>query len=234
MNFFERVVGYITSGIIIKGALITIQLTLLSEITGVVIGFILAVSKTSRWRPLRLLAEGYIWLFRGTPVLLQMIFVFAALPQFGLRFSPFVSAFIALSLNEGAYMAEIVRAGLQSVGKGQWEAAHALGMRNWQVMRYIVLPQALRVVIPPTANQFIGMLKTSALASVVAVQDLLLTSQRIASANFDYVATLTTAAAYYLFFTTVFTYFQNRIEKSMQIEGRETSKKEFKQAKSEA
>jgi len=217
-GFFERVFSYITSGYILNGALITIELTLIAETSGVLLGLILALSKTSRWRIVSRIADAYIWFFRGTPVLLQMIFVFSALPQFGLRFSPFLSAIIALSLNEGAYMAEIIRAGLQAVGKGQREAAQAVGMKDWQVMRFIVLPQALRVIIPPTANQFIGMLKTSALASVIAVSDLLQASQRIASANFDYVATLVTAASFYLFFTTIFTIFQSRIEKKMQLE----------------
>jgi polar amino acid transport system permease protein len=170
--------------------------------------------KTSRFKFFRLFADGYIWLFRGTPVLLQMIFVFNALPQVGLRFSPFTSAAIALSMNESAYMSEIIRAGLESVGKGQREAARAVGLTEWKAMRFVVIPQALRVIIPPTANQFIGMLKLSALASVIAVRDLLLTAQRWASVNFDYTATLVSAAIYYLAFTTIFTIFQKRIEKS--------------------
>ncbi|HLU70398.1 MAG TPA: amino acid ABC transporter permease [Fibrobacteria bacterium] len=208
---------YIMAERFISGAGITLALTVISMIAGIVLGLVLALMKTSRSPLLRVPSSVYIFLFRGTPVLLQMIFVFAALPQLGIRFSPFQSAVIALSLNEAAYMAEIIRAGLQSIDREQWTAGRVLGFRDSQIFRYIVLPQAARIIIPPTGNQFIGMLKTSALASVVAVSDLLQTAQRTASANFDYVNTLIAAAAYYLLFTTVFTFLQDRLERRMDV-----------------
>lgn len=211
---------YIFSNRFAIGAATTMVLTLLSMSAGIVSGLVLALGKMSPALPIRWLANGYIFLFRGTPVLLQMIFVFAGLPQFGIRFSPFVSAAIALSLNEGAYMAEIIRAGIRSVGMDQWSAARVLGLHEGQIYRYIVLPQAARVILPPTANQFIGMLKTSALASVVAVEDLMLTAQRTASANFDYVNTLIAAAVYYLVLTTIFTAGQEWIERRMRSSSR--------------
>jgi polar amino acid transport system permease protein len=218
--FFESLRTYVLSGNFLRGALITLALTVLSQTIGILIGLVVALARTSRWGFVRAAAGFYIWFLRGTPVLLQLIFVFAALPQFGIRFSAFQSAVIALSLNEGAYMAEIIRAGIASVSSGQRLASRALGMKEWQVMRFVVLPQALRVIIPPTGNQFIGMLKTSALASVISVQELLLTAQRTASANFDYVPALTSAAVYYLALTTLFTLLQRRLEQRLSIEHR--------------
>jgi len=208
---------YIFSERFLTGAGITLLLTLLSMLAGILIGLVMALVKTSNIGLLKKVADVYIWLFRGTPVLLQMIFIFAALPQLGVRFSPFQSAVIALALNEGAYMAEIIRAGLQAVGKDQRTAARVLGLTESQILRYVVLPQAARIVVPPTGNQFIGMLKLSALASVIAVQDLLLTAQRTASANFDYIDTLIAAAVYYLLLTTVFTAGQNWLERRLDI-----------------
>lgn len=211
---------YILSERFLAGAGMTLALTILSMVAGIVVGLVLALCKISSIRPLKWLANAYIFVFRGTPVLLQMIFVFAALPQLGIRFSPFQSAVIALSLNEAAYMAEIIRAGIQAVGRDQWTAARVLGLSDAQIFRLVVLPQAARVIIPPTGNQFIGMLKLSALASVVAVRDLLQTAQRTASANFDYVNTLIAAAVYYLLLTTVFAMAQERLERRMDVTAR--------------
>ncbi|WP_223068636.1 amino acid ABC transporter permease [Paenibacillus caui] len=215
MELIEGVLSYLGSEAFLLGAVNTIKLTLVSQIVAVVLGFIIALAKMSRWKPLQGLAASYIWIFRGIPVLVQLIFVYNALPQFGIKLSGFQSAFVALALNEAAYMAEIVRSGLASVGKGQHRAAHALGMNNWQRMRYVVLPQAFRVIVPPTANQFIGMLKTSAMASVVGYTDLLLTAQQTASANFDYIDTLIAAVIYYLAFTALFTFVQSYLERRM-------------------
>lgn len=205
------------------GAGITLALTVLSMIVGIVGGLVLALIRTSGLRFLQAPVDIYIWLFRGTPVLLQLIFIFNALPQMGLRFSAFTSAVIALALNESAYMAEIIRAGIQSVDKGQKSAARVLGLRDGQIMRYIVLPQAMRLIVPPTGNQFIGMLKMSALASVIAVQDLLLRAQRVASANFDYIDTLLAAGIWYLVLTTLFTYGQRALERRMDVTRRRRS-----------
>lgn len=199
------------------GACITLSLTVLSMAVGIAGGLVLALVKTSGIRFLQAPADFYIWLFRGTPVLLQLIFIFNALPQMRLRFSAFTSAVIALALNESAYMAEIIRAGIQSVDQGQKSAARVLGLREEQIMHHIVLPQAMRLIIPPTGNQFIGMLKMSALASVIAVQDLLLRAQRIARANFDYIDTLIAAAMWYLILTTLFTYGQRFLEKRVDV-----------------
>ncbi|AKG36429.1 amino acid ABC transporter permease [Paenibacillus durus] len=224
MEFLEGVWAYLGSRAFLDGAINTMKLTLVSQIVAVLLGFIIALAKMSKWKLLRGLAASYIWIFRGIPVLVQLIFVYTALPQFGIRLTGFQSAFVALALNEAAYMAEIVRSGLASVGKGQHRAANALGMNSWQRMRYVVLPQAFRVIVPPTANQFIGMLKTSAMASVVGYTDLLLTAQQTASANFDYVDTLIAAVIYYLAFTALFTLVQSYLERRMDITRSRTRK----------
>jgi len=213
----DKIIEYIVSPQFMLGALNTLQLSIAAQLGGVVLGFLLALAKTSRHKPLQFLANAYIWMFRGLPVLLLLIFVYNALPQFGLRLSEFKSALIALMLNEAAYMAEIVRSGLNSVGPEQQRAGYVLGMTKFQIMRYITLPQALRLVVPPTANQFIGMLKLSSLASVIGFGDLLLVSQQIAGENFDYVNTLVAVAIYYLFFTAIFTAMQIVLERSLDI-----------------
>ncbi len=212
----ELILEYAVSDRFIEAAGMTLMLTILSVILGIVVGLVIAIMQETRTPYLRGVFRGssvvYLWLFRGTPVLFQLIFVFNVLPVFGIRLSGFACAVLALSLNEGAYMSEIMRSGLQAVGKGQRMAGRALGMRDWQVMRYIVLPQALKIVIPPIGNQFIGMLKLSALVSVIAVEELLLVANQTASANFRYLEALGAAGLWYLLFTTIFMAFQARIE----------------------
>lgn len=214
---------YIFSGTFLMGAWNTLLLTIISQVAAIVLGFGIALVKRSNIKILDGAASLYIWCFRGVPVLVQLIFVFNALPEFGIKLTGFQSALLALTLNESAYMAEIIRSGLDSVDKGQKRAANALGMSNFQIMRHVVLPQAIKIITPPTANQFNSMLKTSAMASVVGFSDLLLTAQQIASANFDYVNTLLAAVIYYLFFSAVFTLVQNYLENRMDISRKQIS-----------
>ena len=203
---------YFVSPRFVWGASLTLWITIVSLFFGILVGLLIALLQESKSRSLNAFAVGYLWLFRGTPALFQIIFVFNVLPQFGITLSNFWSGVVALAMNEGAYMAEIVRSGLQAVGRGQRTAARALGMKEWQVMRSVVLPQALRIIIPPTGNQFIGMLKLSALTSAVAVEELLLVANQAASANFRYLEALSAAGLYYLLFTTLFMLLQARIE----------------------
>ena len=212
MEALEHTLDYLLSPMFFRGALMTLAISVVSILFGILVGLLLALCQEARFRPVRMAALGYLWLFRGTPVLFQLIFVFNVLPVFGLLFSGFTSAILALSMHDGAYMAEIMRSGIQAVGKGQRTAARALGLREWQVMRFVVLPQALRIVIPPIGNQFIGMLKLSALVSVIAVQELLLVANQLASASFRYLEALSAAGIYYLLLTTIFMIFQQRIE----------------------
>lgn len=209
---FDLIIQYLLSPIFIEGAVTTILLTAFALAGGFVIGLALALIQDSKIMPVRAFAPAYLWLFRGTPLLFQIIFIFNVLPAAGLVLSGFASAVLALSLNEGAYMAEIIRSGLRAVGQGQRRAGLALGMKNWQLMRYVVVPQALRVVVPALGNQAIGLLKNSALVSVIAVEELLLVANQTAGSNFRYVEALSAAGIYYLAITTVLMVVQYFIE----------------------
>jgi polar amino acid transport system permease protein len=206
---------YLASFMFFRAAMMTLALSICSLAMGLVVGLILAVCQEMRLRAARWLVWAYIWLFRGTPVLLQMVFIFNVLPSFKIVLPGFACAVLALGLNEGAYMAEIMRSGIRAVGAGQRLAARALGLEESGVMRWVVLPQALRIIIPPIGNQFVGMLKLSALVSVIGVKELLLTADETASANFRYIETLTAAGIWYLVLTTVFMTIQSWIERRL-------------------
>lgn len=168
------------------------------------------------WYPLRSLSGFYLWLFRGTPLLVQLFFVYFALPDMtgrNLILDEFKSAFVALSLNEGAYMAEIIRAGITSVDGGQMEAALSVGMRRGLAMRRIVIPQAVRVIIPPTGNEFISMLKNTSLAYAIAVQEIFWQEEQIRSANFQSFTMLSVISIWYLGMTSVATVLQGYVER---------------------
>ena len=206
---------YLISADFFHGAVTTFSLSIASLAAGMVVGLLLAIGQEVPLRAVRVLVVFYLWLFRGTPVLLQLVFAFNVLPAFGIVMPGFACAVLALGLNEGAYMAEIMRSGIRAVGPGQRLAARALGLEEAGVMRWVVLPQALRIVIPPIGNQFIGMLKLSALVSVIGVKELLLTADETASGNFRYIETLTAAGIYYLALTTVFMAIQSVIERRL-------------------
>jgi polar amino acid transport system permease protein len=204
-------------GPIVDGAKLAIILAVICQLLGIVLGLFLALARLSRaklpW--LRWASGVYIWFFRGTPLLVQLIFVYDGIPQVtgeAIVLGSITSAIIALSLNEGAYMAEITRAGILSVDPGQVEAAKALGMTNSLTMRRIVIPQAVRFIIPPTANEFISMLKNTSLALVIATPELLFNVSQVYDANLQYFPLLTVAAVWYLAMTTVATYFQGKLE----------------------
>ncbi len=217
MSLFQPhlLVQYLTSADFFHAALVTLWLSIASLAGGMVVGLLLAVGQEAPFGPVRALVWFYIWLFRGTPVLLQLVFAFTVLPSLGIVLPGFACAVLALGLNEGAYMAEIMRAGIRAVGPGQRLAARALGLEEGGVMRWVVLPQALRIVIPPIGNQFIGMLKLSALVSVIGVKELLLTADETASGNFRYIETLTAAGLWYLALTTLFMAVQSVIERRL-------------------
>jgi polar amino acid transport system permease protein len=222
---------YFTSSRVLQGLITTLELTVLCMAIGIAIGIVLAVMRLSP-NPLVSGASWlYIWFFRGVPVLVQILFwgFFAALyprlslgiplgPQF-VHFSansaitPFVAGMLALGLNEGAYMAEIVRAGFISVDEGQTEAAQSLGMTRLQTMRRIVLPQAMRVIVPPTGNETISMLKTTSLVSVIAVTDLLYSVELIYAVNYRTIPLLIVASIWYLIVTTVLSFGQYYLER---------------------
>ena len=222
---------YFTSDQVLRGLVVTLELTALSMVIGIAIGIVLAVMRLSP-NPLVSGASWiYIWLFRGTPVLVQILFwgfVSALYPRFSLgipfgpqfaHFSanslitPFVAGLLALGLNEGAYMAEIVRAGIISVDEGQTEAAQSLGMTRLQTMRRIVLPQAMRVIIPPTGNETISMLKTTSLVSVIAVTELLYSVELIYARTYQTIPLLIVASIWYLIVTSILSFGQYYLER---------------------
>ncbi len=188
----------------VTAAFTTLWISLASLALGIGVGLVLAVAQETGLRALSLPARGYIGLFRGTPVLLQIVFVFNVLPSFGIVLPGDACAVLALGLNEGAYIAEIIRAGFRAVGTEQRMAARALGLREMQIMRLVVLPQAVRIILPPMGNQFISMLKLTALISVIGVRELLLTADQAASSDFRYFEALSAAGIYYLALTALF------------------------------
>jgi polar amino acid transport system permease protein len=201
-----------------KGALLAIGLTVVSLATAVVLGFALALGRGSRFRAVRAFVFFYNWLFRATPTLLQLIFIWYALPQLwpvfaGSWFTPFEAAFVTLSLNEAAYMSEIIRAGLLSVDPGQEVAARALGMTRGSILRRVIIPQAIRIIIPPTGNEFITLLKLTSLASVISLQELLTASQQLAAVKFQYPEAYLAALVYYLAIVSVLMVLQGRLER---------------------
>ncbi|HEY1643656.1 MAG TPA: amino acid ABC transporter permease [Streptosporangiaceae bacterium] len=231
-RFEWGVIGnYFLSSRVLEGLGITLLLTVVAMFIGIVLGVLLAVMRLSSNPLLSGASWAYIWLFRGTPVLVQLLFWFnlaALYPRisvgvpFGPSFAEFNAndlisgigaAILGLGLNEGAYMSEIVRAGILSVDHGQSEAAQALGMRRALTMRRIILPQAMRVIIPPTGNETISMLKTSSLASVITVTELLYAVQLIYSVNFQTIPLLIVASLWYLIVTSLLTIGQYYIER---------------------
>ncbi|MBU6244796.1 MAG: amino acid ABC transporter permease [Actinomycetales bacterium] len=223
-NMFEPVV--------LGGVGLTLLLTFISMAVGILIGVIAAIARLSPNPVLRSVSAGYVWFFRGTPVLVQLIFWFnigIIFPRLGIGIpftdvtfwsvpindviTPLNAAILGLGLNSGAYIAEIIRAGILSVSKGQVDAAYALGMSRRLTMRRIVLPQSVPIVIPPLSNEFIGMLKYSALASVIAVQELLGSVENIYSRNLRVLELLIVASIWYLIITTFFTFAQRLLER---------------------
>jgi polar amino acid transport system permease protein len=217
---------------ILQGLWSTIELTVIAMIIGVVGGILLALMRLSANPMLSISSWLYIWFFRGTPVLVQIVFWFSISALVGSTISlgvpfgpsfvdydtnslitPFVAAVLGLGLNEAAYMSEIVRAGILSVDEGQSEAAHALGMKRLMVMYRIVLPQAMRVIIPPTGNETISMLKTTSLVSTVAFTELLKSGQNIYNANYKTIPLLLVVSGWYLLMTSVLSIGQYYVER---------------------
>jgi polar amino acid transport system permease protein len=226
-----KVAHYLFDGQILVGLRLTIIFTIAAMTIGITLGIVIAVMRLSVNSVLRTISWFYIWVFRGTPMLVQIIFwynIALILPRIGIGipythwwwstptnavFSASIAAIVALGLNETAYMSEIVRAGIQVVDYGQTEAGLAVGMKRGLVFRLIVLPQAMRAIIPPTGNDIIGMLKSTSLVSVIAAQELLTKAQNIYAGNFLTIELLLVSAFWYLVVTTVLTWGQYYVER---------------------
>jgi len=210
---------------ILAGLLVTLELTVLAAVCGGVLGVLLALMRVTRNAVLRTIASVYIWFFRGTPLLVQVIFLYDIalfIPQVGIGpfsastntlVTPFVAGLLALSLNNAAYVCEIVRGGIVSVDRGQIDAALALGLTPQRAMNRVVLPQALRVILPAYGNLFIELVKATSLVSVIGLQELLTTAENIAENNYRVVELLIVACMWYLIVTTLLTLGQQRLER---------------------
>lgn len=214
----EIFLSALRSPALFQGALETIRLTVVAMAFGLLGGLILGVLRDHRWRAVRAATWTYVWVFRAVPTLVQLLFVWNALPQVfpalrGSWFSPFLAAAIALSMNEAAYAAEIVRGGLISIDEGQRQAARALGLSPFRTFRRVIAPQLMRVIIPPLSNDFITMLKITSLAYVLSLRELLTTTAAAVSTTFRFAEYYGAAAVYYLVIVSVFMAFQAWLER---------------------
>lgn len=203
--------------ILLKGSVMTVELTIITIILGSILGILLALLRLSNNKVLKYISSFYAWIFRGTPLLLQLFFFYYGLPFIGIELTPFTAAVIGLALNCGAYMAEIIRGGIQSIDQGQFEAAKALGFSYTQTMKRIILPQTFKVIIPPVGNEFISILKDTSLVSTIAMVELMRSAQQIYATSFDPISVFLTAAVFYLIMTTVFTTVFGIIERRLSV-----------------
>ena len=190
----------------------TIPLTAISFVLGLVIALVVALARLSSIGPLSAVARVYVSLIRGTPLLVQLFLVFYALPQVGVVIDPFPAAVLAFSLNVGGYAAEVIRAAILSIPKGQWEASETIGMGYSTTLQRVILPQAARVAVPPLSNTLISLVKDTSLASTILVTELLRVAQLAAAPTFDFFALYGVAAVYYWVICLILSSLQNRLE----------------------
>lgn len=198
------------------GIRVTIPLTLISFTIGIGIALMTAMVQTAKLPVLKQIARFYVWIIRGTPMIVQLFVVYFGLPSIGITLAAFPSAVIVFSLSVGAYCSETIRAAIESVPAGQLEAGYCVGMNYWQTMVRIILPQAFRTAFPPLSNSLIGLVKDTSLAYSVAIVEILATAQRIAARSYDYFWLYCEAGLIYLIFCTILTFVQSRMEKRME------------------
>jgi polar amino acid transport system permease protein len=210
---WEGFFGYFANPYLLEGALVTLFLTASTLVFGFLLGLLLTLMRLSSLGWVQGIAKTYIWIFRGTPLLVQLIIIYTGLPQLGLvRLSVLQSAMVGLALNEAAYLSEILRGGILSVGQGQRDAARSLGLKRAQGFYLIVMPQALRVVVPTLGNSVNGLLKTTSIASVISMEELLRRGQILMQQRFEVLEVFMVVAIIYLAMTTVWDAIQRRIE----------------------
>lgn len=197
------------------GLIFTVPLTLITFVLGILLGFLVALARLYGPTPLVVLVRFYVWLIRGTPLLVQLFLIFYGLPSAGIVLDAFTAAVIGFTLNIGAYSSEIIRATLAAIPKGQWEAAYSIGM-NWsQVMWRVILPQAARIAVPPLSNTFISLVKDTSLAAAVTVPELFQAAQRLASVTYEPLILYIETAIIYLLFSSVLSTLQDRLERRL-------------------
>jgi polar amino acid transport system permease protein len=203
---------------IIEGSLITIKYSIISVFLGFILGTFIAIAKTSKLKVFQIFSNFYTSIFRGTPLLIQLSIIYYLLPgMLGIKLSVFVAGVLAFSLNSAAYVSEIIRAGIEAVDKGQLEAAKALGIPQHKAMRDIILPQAIRNILPPLINELVNLLKESAIISMLGEMDLMRRAQVVAAEKFDYFTPMITAAICYYVLVNIFIYIASFVEKKMAL-----------------
>ncbi|MCG7405878.1 amino acid ABC transporter permease [Paenibacillus sp. ACRRX] len=195
------------------GLLFAVPLTLISFVLGLVLALLTALARLSSIKPLVWLAQFYVWIIRGTPLLVQLFIIFYGLPSIGITIGAFPAAIIGFTLSVGAYNSEVLRAAINSISQGQWEAADSLGMTRSQILRRIILPQAARVSVPPLSNSFISLVKDTSLAATITVTEMFQRAQQIAATTYEPMLVYCEVALVYLFFSTILSALQARVEK---------------------
>ncbi len=209
---WETFLTYIADPLFMRAAMVTVWVAVVSQIIGVVVGLGVALMQLTNNPVLRTLANGYVWFWRGSPLLVQLFLLFFGLPQLGIRLNVIEAGLIGLGLNASAFMAEIIRGAILAVDRGEIEAARSLGMSRHQTMWYVILPQAARLIVPPLGNEFLSNLRTTSLLSIISFQELLRVTTLAINETFRAVELYSVAALYYLAMTTVWTLIQAAIE----------------------
>lgn len=194
-----------------EGSIVTAQIFFCTIILSFPLGLLLSLGRASNFKPLQALIAFYVWIMRGTPLMLQLLFFYFALPAVGIRFDDFTAAMIAFVLNYGAYFCEIFRSGIQAIPKGQYEAAHTLGMNYVQTMRRIIMPQVFRIILPPVSNETITLVKDTSLVYVLAMNDLMRTTRNLVQRDFD-ITPFLVAGVFYLLATLILTIMFEKLE----------------------
>jgi L-cystine transport system permease protein len=194
------------------GVVFTVPLTVCSFGIGLMVAFLTALARISTLKPLAGIARFYVWIIRGPPLLVQLFIIFYGLPNIGVILNAFLSALIGFTLSVGAYNSETIRAAILSIPKGQWEASHALGLSHLQTLRYVIVPQAIRVSVPPLANSFISLVKDTSLAATITVTEMFQVAQQITARTYEPLWLYSEAACIYLLFSSILSALQTRME----------------------
>lgn len=216
-GFASQFPHYLTSAFLLSGALLALEISVLAMLGGTALGLVVAQMRLARFQPVRGIAWVYVWLLRGTPQLLQLVFLFDILPDMGIKFDSFWTAVVGFSLNEAAFSSELIRGGIGSVNQTQVLAAESLGMSRLLTLRRIILPQAMQTVLPGLVNNSISMVKATSIASVIFVNELTFRSEQLVSQNFQFYAVFVAAGAIYLAVTSVISVVQMLIERRLDL-----------------
>lgn len=221
---FEQVFTLDVALYFAKGALVSLGMAILSLFIGLILGVLGASAKRSKYLVLRAIGNFYVEVIRGTPMLLQILIIFSVIPSIYtaitgevLRINVYLIGIIAMSINSGAYSTELIRSGINGVDKGQWEACETLGLNSWQTMRFVVLPQAFKLIVPPIISEFVTLIKDSSLTSTIGAIELLKSAQIVGAQYYEVMSPYFLAAIFYLVMTISISYIGKRVEKRLAV-----------------